>query len=197
MRKLGILVLAMVLVVGMSFGVMASQTFEGTIEDGTIEDDFDVNVKIKQFAWVQVDAYYEDSPFVIDFDEFGEGEYEKKTEIAADLTFHFNDDISVELESRGFQDEDGNPIEALNDWFLYHTIQGSDFRPGETGGSIADYALTWENGEGAIENGVYEDRVQLRYEMGGYTDAGINEDNFYEVQAGNYSDVITMTVSSQ
>lgn len=183
MKKLVILLMAMVMVVSMSLGVMA---LTGNIEEDNISGDINVKLYMEKYAELEL-------PGEIDLGDIDLSDDYGKTSVEEDVVLKMNSDLVFEVASEGF----GN---KLDDWVTYKYPFGQSwFAPGES--KTMNFRTVWAEDESDdfyyVEDGKMEGYLTVGFNHHYGTGEEVDEDNFYKLLAGDYNDTLTVTVSAQ
>jgi len=191
-KKLWVILLSLVLVMGIGFGVLASQEDTGSLHnDQTVGGEFDVKLNILPYAEVTFPASFDFGD--IDFSEGTYGGRSLYSEVG--INIKANTDIYVLLDSRGFENEDGEENEILNNWIAYSSPFKSNYFTAGGSDDSMNYQTVWDRGSPGVFNTNFQVRFNTSQAYG--NKENVDEDNFYKVKAGEYTDVITVTVSAR
>ena len=169
MRKLGILVMAMVLVFGMSLGVLAYD-YENE------SSQFDVNVEIDTYAEFDLNDVNIATANGIEPGDNGDN-------AIAQGMITANYDYNIFVESEGLTDDEGNELEGVE-------YYAADYNP-------EDWVMSLETFDPGGDSGhafSFYDNRKVGFEFG----VNFNEDmSWEEFTAGEYSDTITVTLEAR
>jgi len=148
----------------------AALTLAGPVANGS----FPVELNVLPYARVEADGIqFGDLQWPTDF----------RARKSTAINLYTNTDVLIRFESEGF----GLPINMMGYYYKlqHYTYQTQSFASGgwRGGWNAADSLFKWT---GDIVTIPFEARLS----------GNLNEDNFYQIQAGDYADTITLTVSA-
>lgn len=182
MKKLSVVSLVVVFVLALTTGAFAAQTITGNV--GSIDGSFDVDLNILQYAELTI-------PDEVDFGDIDLNvDYGEKV-LDVQFGLKSNNSVWLTVESRGFEHGFYGPNSTLNSWVGYFCpllttmYQSGSFNAGDARGNRCSYTFS-------DPHGVWDSILKITFNPSGEVDA----DNFYQVRSGEYTDVVTFTVSA-
>ncbi len=202
MKKLGILVMALLLVVGMSLGVMAEDINVAQNLDSDINESVEVGVKVNQYAEVILEnararsnddvLEIEGERKIVDLLDLGNPD---EHAIGWDLSVKSNDNVDITVQedvSRTLADDSITPYRldggTNTDWVVAPNVElfDTNWSNHPDGG----FGSAWENGSQYELAGVSNFNGVLQF------NAQISEDRFEDAVPGRYDGTVYVIVSA-
>lgn len=170
MRKLTVIALALLF-----FTLGANTVMAAALAD----DSFPVKIRLLEYAYVEV-------PEMLDLGEVDFYEGFDKYEVWTTIKLFTNTNVLIRFESAGFnfEGEGLNPV-GYHYKLQHYTYQTQSFASGGWRGG-------WDPGDSLFR---WTGDVIL-IPFGARINNSVNAQNFYKIRAGEYQDVITLTVSA-
>lgn len=186
MKKNISIVCALVLVLALSISGAASQTVTGSIAKGPVAGETDVKLNILHYIEFDIPTVIDLGDIDFSSENFG------RTVANAPFALRTNGPVVINISSRGFQDKDGEPNETLNSWIAYSALRRSNYFTAGGNMNSMNYQTEWTGSE-------ITDNIQVRFNTDPLYGGAerVDSDNFLQVKRGEYTDVLTITVSGR